>query len=262
MEEYRNNITLGARKACPEDGNGKSLERAFQAGLSALFPRHCPVCHDIVQPRGALICPECEKRLHFVEAPTCLICGREIQDETEELCSNCKRHHFSFERGISLLQYDQVTADSMAKIKYLGAREYLEYYGKKAAERLGEDIYRMKPDALVPVPVHVSRRRIRGYNQAGVLAEILGKELDIPVYEDAIRRNKRTAALKSLGAGERLKSLSAAFERGVIPKDLKTVLLVDDIFTTGATMEACTRILRHAGVKTVYCLSLCIRSER
>lgn len=230
--------------------------------LSIFFPRRCPVCEEIVSPRGALICPDCERQLHFLTEPTCQICGREILADDEELCENCKRHRFLFKRSIALVGYDDVAARSISRIKYTGAREFLDYYGREAVRRRGDELRRMQIDAIVPVPVHPSRKRKRGYNQATVLAEVMGAELGLPVYEAALYRRKKTAASKELNAAERLKNLMSAFYAGPIPQDLRRVLLVDDIFTTGATMESCTRILLAAGVEEVYCFALAIRSER
>lgn len=230
--------------------------------LSVLFPRRCPVCEEIVSPRGALICPDCERKLHFLTEPTCQICGREILADDEELCESCKRHRFLFKRSIALVGYDDVAARSISRIKYTGAREFLDYYGREAVRRRGDELRRMQIDAIVPVPVHPSRKRKRGYNQATVLAEVMGAELGLPVYEAALCRRKKTAASKELNAAERLKNLMSAFYAGPIPQDLRRVLLVDDIFTTGATMESCTRTLLAAGVEEVYCFALAIRSER
>lgn len=230
--------------------------------LSVLFPRRCPVCEEIVSPRGALICPDCERQLHFLTEPTCQICGREILADDEELCESCKRHRFLFKRSIALVGYDDVAARSISRIKYTGAREFLDYYGREAVRRRGDELRRMQIDAIVPVPVHPSRKRKRGYNQATVLAEVMGAVLGVPVYEAALYRRKKTAASKELNAVERLKNLMSAFYAGPIPQDLRRVLLVDDIFTTGATMESCTRTLLAAGVEEVYCFALAIRSER
>lgn len=225
------------------------------------FPRRCPVCGDLVTPRGELICPECIGELHFISEPVCKVCGREILSEDEELCGNCKRHRFSFEYGYALMSYNDVAAHSITRIKYTGAREYLDYYGLKSAELYGDRIKAMGIDAIVPIPVHKSRLKKRGYNQAAVLAHIIGSELGIPVYEDALCRNKKTAALKELNAAERLKNLTSAFYAGDIPEDMRSVLIVDDIFTTGATLEASTRCLKKAGVEKVYCFALAIKSE-
>ncbi len=254
----------GRRDAGATEHTAKTggTERIARELLSVLFPRRCPVCEDIVMPRGALICPDCERQLHFISEPSCQICGREILSADEELCGNCRRHRFLFRHSVALLGYNDTAARSISRIKYMGAREYLDYYGKEAVRRLGDRLRRMEADAIVPIPVHKSRRQKRGYNQAAVLAEVMGQELQLPVYEGALFRNKKTAASKELNVAERLKNLTEAFYAGVIPPDLRRVLLVDDIFTTGATMEACTRVLLANGVKEVYCFALAIRSER
>ena len=233
----------------------------YEGAADLLFPRRCPVCEEPVMPKGELICPECIRKLHFITEPVCKVCGREIGNCEDELCSNCKRHRFSFEYGYSLMSYSDVAARSITRIKYTGAREYLDFYGKKAVELYGERIKAMRVDAIVPVPVHKSRLKKRGYNQAMVLADIMGRDLGIPVFEDALRRNKKTAALKELNAAERLKNLTSAFFAGKIPEDMHSVLIVDDIFTTGATLEATSRCLKKAGVERIYCFTLAIKSD-
>ena len=96
----------------PQRGPQNDRTDVKQRLLSLLFPRRCPVCEDIVTPRGALICPDCERQLHFLSEPTCQICGREILSEEEELCENCKRHRFLFVRSLALLGYNDVAARS------------------------------------------------------------------------------------------------------------------------------------------------------
>ena len=269
-QELKGNNLLKTRseKGCTPEKirSGKDSDQRFCDGLKAkvtelLFPRKCPICEDIVSPRGELICPECIGRIHFITEPVCKVCGREIVSEEEELCSNCKRHRFSFEFGYALMNYSDEVAHSITRIKYTGAREFLDYYGKKAVELYGDRIKKMGVDAIVPIPVHKSRLRKRGYNQAAVLAEVMGKALGIPVYEEALNRNKKTAALKELNAAERLKNLTSAFYSGFIPRDLHSVLIVDDIFTTGATLEAASRCLKAAGVEKIYCFALAIKAD-
>lgn len=237
------------------------MNKLSEMMVELLFPRRCPVCEDIVEQKGELICPECEEKLHFISEPVCKICGREILSYEEELCSNCKRHRFSFEYGLALMSYSDVAARSITRIKYTGAREYLDYYGKKAVQYCGDRIRNMRVDAIVPIPVHKSRLKIRGYNQALVLAEIMGREMGIPVLPDVLSRRKKTAASKELNAAERLKNLTSAFFAGNIPEDMRSVLIVDDIFTTGATLEAASRCLKNAGVERIYCFALAIKSD-
>ncbi len=228
--------------------------------LSALFPRRCPVCDGIPAPRGEKICPDCRRKLQFITEPVCKCCGREIREQEGELCQNCLRHKFSFDYGIALMNYTDEAARSMAAVKYKGRREYLEYYAEEVAERCGARLREMQADALVPVPVHPERLRKRGYNQAAVLAEELSKRIGIPVYEPLFRE-KNTRALKELNASQRRKNLQQAFRSEPLPPDVKRLIVIDDIFTTGATMEACTRALLGAGAEKVFSFCLCMRSE-
>lgn len=242
----------------------KWLRRAASACVDALYPRRCPVCERILTPGGALCCPSCFSKLSFVTAPVCKKCGKEIISPDVEYCPDCVKRHRTFEYGIALLNYNEAAARSIAAIKYKNKREYLDFYGKLAAEFCGNQLLNMKADCLVPVPIHPSRRRKRGFNQAELLAERMGRELGMPVFPELLVRVKKTDPQKDLGPSERLRNLSGAFL--AVPekckKRVERVILVDDIYTTGSTMEACTRALYAAGIKKVCFFVLCIGQGR
>lgn len=226
--------------------------------IDFLFPRRCPVCDDIVMPKGRLICPECLKKLSFVKNPVCKKCGKEVISTDTEFCFDCIRHKRTFEYGRGLVNYEENTRQSMAKIKYRNKREYLDFYGEAICVRYHTIIRRMDADVLVPVPVHPSRKRERGFNQAELLARRIGERLGIPVCPDMLIRNKKTMPQKGLDPVGRLKNLEEAFSAGKLLKGVEGVILVDDIYTTGSTIEACTRALKRAGIKRVYFLAICI----
>ena len=115
-----------------------------------------------------------------------------------------------------------------------------------------------KPDALIPVPIHESRRRERGYNQSDVLAKAIGKRIDIPVYTDWISRCRKTAPQKELEPAERQKNLKKAFK--IIHDDVKlnTIVIIDDIYTTGSTIDNVAQCAKDAGVKKIYFITLSI----
>ncbi len=230
--------------------------------LNVLFPRRCPVCGEITSPAGSLICPSCFLKLSFVKTPVCKKCGKEIVDETMEYCGDCMGHRHAFESGVALLNYDETARTVMAQIKYKNKREYLDFFGAAMAKRYERTVERMAVEAIVPVPVHPSRRRARGFNQAEVLAEVLGKKLGIPVKPEMLIREKRTRPQKELTAAERLKNLSGAFSAREGIHGIRRVLLVDDIYTTGSTIEACARVLRNAGVEKVYFAVICMTGGR
>ena len=180
----------------------------FNKILDVLYPRRCPVCGDITGGFGRMICPDCLRKLSFVKSPVCKKCGKEIEDESMEFCPDCMRHPRAFEYGIALLNYDETARHSMAQIKYNNKREYLDFYGTALTARYGRTIRRMQADALVPVPVHATRKKTRGFNQAEILARVIGKKLGIPVMPEMLVRNKKTLPQKDLSAAERLKNLS------------------------------------------------------
>ncbi|MBQ1241393.1 MAG: ComF family protein, partial [Lachnospiraceae bacterium] len=189
-------------------------------------------------------------------------CGKEIEDETVEFCEDCMTYRHTFEYGMALLNYNDAAKNSIVQVKYHNKREYLDFYGAALTVRFEQEIRKMNVDAIIPVPVHPSRRRKRGFNQAEVLAKILGERLGIPVKPEMLKRTKKTLPQKELTVGERLKNLSGAFQAEAVPEDIRRILLVDDIYTTGSTLEACTRILNKSGVERVYFVVICMAGGR
>ena len=230
--------------------------------LNILFPRRCPVCGEIVKSAGSLICPSCFQELSFVKSPVCKKCGKEIVNETMEYCEDCMSHRHVFEYGVALVNYDETARRSMVQIKYKNKREYLDFYGTAMALRYEKAIGRMQVDAIVPIPIHKSRRRKRGFNQAEVLADVMAERLKLPVEPGMLVRTKKTLPQKELSAMDRLRNLSGAFCAGTIPDGVRSVLLVDDIYTTGSTIEACARALKAAGIERIYFAVICMTGGR
>ena len=233
------------------------LEYSRRTAADLLFPRRCPVCGGVAMPKGRLICPACLKQLSFVSSPACMKCGKEIGSRDQEYCADCIRRKKSFTRGFALLNYDSRAAVSMAAVKYHNKREYLDFYARAAALRFEKQFRQAGIQVIVPVPVHASRLKTRGFNQAAVLAEKLSAELGIP-WEELLIRVKKTDPQKSLGSAARQKNLRGAFEAEQEAGKWERVLLVDDIYTTGSTAEICSRALLKTGVKQVFVFAVCI----
>lgn len=222
-----------------------------------LYPRRCPVCDRAVRPFGGLICETCRAEFVPVREPYCMKCGKELTEEGEEYCSDCMRSRHLFDSGRALYVYKSA-ADSIYRFKYKGRREYGAWYAFCMAAGLGEWIRRREPDALIPVPIHASRKRARGYNQAEVLAGELGRLMHIPVVTDLVRRVRRTAPMKDLPMSERQNNLKRAFKICRNDVKLDTVIIIDDIYTTGSTIDAMSYELRRAGVRRIYFVTLAI----
>lgn len=225
--------------------------------LTLLFPRRCPVCDKPVKPWNALICTDCAPRLHYNGPPWCLKCGKHIGDGQKEYCGDCAAHPHLYDCGRALFTYRSASA-SLSRFKYHGRQEYAAFYAACMAKYLGNFIASCGAQALVPVPLHKSRMRKRGYNQARVLAGELSALTGIPVYADWIGRVEKTVPMKDLPAAERQNNLKRAFK--ILRNDVKlnTIIIIDDIYTTGSTIDAMSRELRNVGVRRIYFITLAI----
>lgn len=228
--------------------------RVYRGILQLLFPLRCPVCDGIVRQAGEKICVECLGRLKLLTPPWCMKCGKKLAGEGE-YCADCRRREHFFLRGRGLYEYESI-ALSIYRFKYGGRREYADYFGEQMAEYLGDFIRSVEPDGLIPIPLHRKRRSQRGYNQAELLARALGDRLNIPVYGDYLVRQKNTAPLKYENPEERQNNLKKAFNIPQNDVKLKRVIVVDDIYTTGSTMDEAARVLKGAGVREIYFVTL------
>ena len=224
-----------------------------------LFPRRCPVCDRIVRPFGEKICLECLPKLKVVTPPWCLKCGKKLSGdnaEETELCADCRREKHRYRRARTLYEYTGA-APSIYRLKYGERREYADFFGEEMARYLGDFIRSVSPDVLVPVPMYPGKERRRGYNQATLLARALGEALQLPVDETLVRRVRNTAPMKRLNPRERQNNLKKAFN--ICGNDVKLydrIILVDDIYTTGSTLDEIAGVLRDCGVSEVYCVTL------
>ncbi|MCC8138728.1 MAG: double zinc ribbon domain-containing protein, partial [Lachnospiraceae bacterium] len=175
-----------------------------------LFPRRCPVCHEVVEERGELACDICRTRLTYVRGNYCQKCGKPLFTEEREYCADCARRPHQFDRGRAAFAYDGYMRRSIARYKYGGRREYADFYAEEILRGCAKDALRWRAQALVPIPLHPSRRRRRGYNQAELLARALSVRCGIPVETGLLLRTRKTRAQKELGDQERAANLRGA----------------------------------------------------
>ena len=232
--------------------------------LNLLYPRRCPVCDDIVIPKGKLVCGSCKNILNTLQEPLCYKCGRQILSSSSEYCDTCMSYNFNFDKAFSLWPYNNTVKASLSNFKYKGRREFAEYYADKLYEHFHTALSKINISAVVPVPIHPERLKSRGYNQAELIAGILAKKLNLPIITDYLVRSKNTLAQKNLDPVSRRKNLKEAFRINKNSKfytsQIKNVLLIDDIYTTGSTADACSAILKETGTEKVYVL--CVASVR
>lgn len=225
--------------------------------LDIVYPRHCPICGDIVRRRGRDVCPQCEKKISYVFEPFCLKCGKPLIDE-REYCDDCIAKKHFFDEGRAALVYDEHTSKSIYAFKYNSRCEYAHFYGRVIYERLGRKIKSWDPDVIIPVPIHKSKLKKRGYNQAALIARELSRLLNIPYNDTILIRKTSTKVQKNLSAKDREINLKKAFIVRKNSVKLKSALVVDDIYTTGSTIDAIAQCLKGAGIGEVYYVTLSI----
>ena len=212
--------------------NHKKINKIKESIISLLWPEVCPFCQKVCRDG---ICKECRKKLELlkVREPRCMQCGKQIRSVEQEY-------------------------QSVYQFKYHNQRRYGILYSQELVKEFQKEIERWRPDIIMPVPLHPSRKRKRGYNQAQILAEEIGKILEIPVDSKSLIRTRKTSPQKKLGHQERKKNLKHAFAVKHTFQAVKRVLLVDDIYTTGNTIDAVSNVLKQKGVENVYFLTISI----
>lgn len=223
------------------------LKKFCKTLRETLFPLNytCDICG--IETFGTNLCTDCAKTVTFNNKTVCPVCGRKTV--RPEICLECKNVLPKYKKAVSAIVYDGGGIKLVSKFKNGGA--YLkEFFADLLAEKLNE---LPRPDCIVYVPLTKKSLNRRGYNQTKLLAKSLSERTEIPVIYGAMKKPKDTAAQKGLTHKERRENLKGAFKI-VKPNELsgKTVLVVDDVLTTGATAdEVCSAVLK-AGAAQVY----------
>lgn len=232
--------------------------------ITWIYPELCPVCLQLVTPKGAMLHAKCKQKLDIIKEPVCMKCGVPLSSEEEEYCAECACGlDRGWDQGRSVFPYHGVMEQALQLVKKDGRTEFVRFFAKQMKESRQAFIERMAPECIVPVPLHPSKRRSRGFNQAELLAEALGKEINLPVRL-LLKKQKKTKDQKSLSKNQRKKNVKDAFmvDEDAIGSQLpESVLLLDDVSTTGSTLTACARVLKARGVARVAFLSVCAAEQ-
>jgi len=236
------------------------LSDISQATLNIVYPINCQGCGlKLPYNNKDYVCQDCLNSIKRIHPPFCLKCGRPLNgsEEIKALCPDCIDNHYYFEKSWQCCQYEGLTKELIHKFKY-NNRLFLKkvlvdiLYGFVKGNIDIKSI-----DGLIPVPMHKSLISRRGFNQAAYLAKGLSAMLGLDCFENSLLKIKRTQQQAVLGKPERLKNIKGAFSvREGSDLKGKNLFLIDDVFTTGATADECSRSLRSYGVNKVYLLAL------
>ncbi len=231
------------------------IKRITDGALGLLFPPRCPVC-DCIADNRQLICPACKSALPYIKGKVCEKCGKPV-GAARGLCPDCQRAAKSFTQARAVWMLEGEIKEALYRFKFCNRKDYAPFFSKEAAQALEGWIKEAAPEAIVPVPMHKKRERERGYNQSLLIAKELSAVTQIPVRNDIIVKTHNTKPQKELSAVERKNNLKNAFKIMCDDVQLKSILVVDDIYTTGSTADAVAKTLRGAGVGNVYVLCMC-----
>ena len=228
-----------------------------EVAFGMFFPRRCPICDEVLLI-GRDICRDCQKEMPYIVEPSCKKCGKTITDERGEYCTDCGRKKHYFKQGKAVFAYQKGMKRSMYRFKYSGRQEYACYYARVASEYYYDWIVRRGIEVIVPIPMYRRKERQRGYNQAEVFARYLSEETGVPMEKKLVRRVKNTVPLKRLNDKQRKDNLKGAFQLETNIVKYSKILLVDDIYTTGSTIDAVAKCFIEAGIEEIYFLTVCI----
>lgn len=230
--------------------------------LDLIYPEniYCICCGAYIdKTREYALCDSCMEKIHWQNHRTCPVCGKRLQDTyAGRICYSCMEDEHSFDRAFSCVTYGLYERAIISDLKYGD----MPYIGRKIARIMkdrmeSEDI---SYDMVIPVPIHESRKKERGYNQAEIIAKEFAK-LTGTKYNQYVRRTRKTDPMKNLSREDRFINISGAFE---VTGDVggKDILLIDDIYTTGATLDEISGALKKAGAGKVYGLSFASGANR
>ena len=233
------------------------IARALEPLRSLFFPAHCAHCGRRVE-EGSDWCGECASGIERVKPPRCETCSQPYDGMTADfICPNCRGEEFSFVCAVTVARSHRAIRDAIHRLKYNREMWLARVLAEIQCEGFADPrLAGIKFDALVPVPLHARRLRERQFNQAAILAEHLSKTSKIPVQE-VLRRTRYTGTQTRLNRKARRQNLRDAFSlrQDAVVTDLD-LLLVDDVLTTGSTLDACAAILLENGARSVRALTV------
>ncbi len=226
--------------------------------LDMLYPRRCIGCGERSPETFRYICWDCWSDAAKVEAPFCRLCGDPVAGAVEHdfICYTCSSETPAFDGARSAARYDGVVGEALRMLKYEKALWLAPDVADLMHNCLQAEYSPRSFDLVVPVPLHHVRRRERGYNQSALLARELGRQIGCRSSDRLLRRIRPTDTQTNLTAPQRLSNVKNAFqfrkEKGLAGR---RVLLVDDVMSTGATVNACAKALKKGGAESVHVIT-------
>jgi ComF family protein len=236
-----------------------SLKQLGNRALEVLYPKRCPLCDGILTfGENNSFCKACQDSVKWIEGKSCQKCGKPLELQRNDLCFDCSRKAHYFKQGHAMWLYEGQIKEAIHRYKYGNKKGY----GKAFAWELFK-YYQLNInwhiDMITSVPLHPDKLRERTFNQSALIADKLSEYLNIPSNNNLLMRVKNTLPQKELSDIERIHNVKDAFVfndkyscNGV------NILIIDDVYTTGNTIDHCVKVLKNHGAHSVYFLTLAI----
>ncbi len=219
--------------------------------LAWFLPERCVFCGKVILPEQVM-CVACRRFLPIIRPPICPFCGQRKFD------CHCEKHRRHFDAQAAPFYHEGVARAGILRLKLFYDAQAISYFTQQMAAVAHREYIIENIDGIVFVPMTKREEFARGYNQSKLLADALGKRLNIPVY-DILKKIYETKPQKELTSMERTGNVFGVFDITVPSVKDKTFLLVDDVMTTGSTADECAKILKIYGAKRVVCITLATR---
>jgi len=234
-------------------GGAKSFKEWLDAGLGFVYPEVCQICgREHATVSEGFVCVECWQKVRFIKPPFCERCGLPYEGDitTAFECGNCREMELHFRSARSAVLAGELMLDVIHRYKYQRALWFEPFLADLLVRQAAPALAREKWDMIVPVPLHPTRRREREFNQAERLGNHLSRATGIPMNTSLLERVESTQTQTQLGRQERAANMRNAFALrpdGEVKR--ARVVVLDDVFTTGATTSACAKVLMSAGAE-------------
>lgn len=234
------------------------IQKFIKSIIDFIFPPQCYVCKKILEGEDGL-CFECLSKINFISKPMCEVCGFPFEFKLSNknnhlICPRCIKQPPRFARCVSAVRYDEVSKKIILPFKHGDKTNFAKFMAKVMC-LTGKNLIN-DADVIIPIPIHFTRMLKRKYNQASLLSKLIGKQMKKEVLYSTLLRKIATKSQGHLSTKERKSNVSGAF-CVKYPEKIKgkKVLLIDDVFTSGATVNECTKVLKKNGAKQVYVLT-------
>jgi len=226
-------------------------KRIQETVTNALFPRKCPLCGSFLTPVER-ICARCADNLVYINRPICARCGKPIFD------CECREGDYIFERSVSPFVYTKAARSGIHRLKFDKKESSAVFFAKMMALVVKREYSDYNIHIVTSVPLHRDSEAKRGFNQSALLANGIAKDLELKVNNNILVKSAKNAVQHSLSRQDKLRNVKDVYR--VARPDLihnRTVLLCDDVMTTGSTLNECARVLLEAGAARVICVTAC-----